>query len=88
MKNLIPLFLILAIAHPSFGKDFKLSSTDHRTEVVIRVNSGISMTANYLSEELFSVKDIYLDIEGENFREAIKHIGTEQTTSVNQLIYP
>ncbi len=88
MKNLIPLFLILSIANQSFGKDFKLSSPDQRTEVIITVNSGISMTANYLSEELFSIEDIYLDIEGENFREAIRDIGTEQTNSVNQLIYP
>ena len=88
MKNLILLFLILSIAQHSFGKDFKLRSPDHRVEVVIRINSGISMTANFLSQELFSVEDIYLDVEGENFRDAIRHIGTEQTNSKNQLIYP
>lgn len=88
MKNLIPLFLILSIAHQSFGKDFKLSSPDHRTEVIIRVNSGISMTTNYLSEKLFSVEDIYLELEGENFKDAIKRIGNEKVNSVNQLIYP
>lgn len=88
MKNLIPLFLILSIAHQSFGKEFKLSSPDLRTEVIIRVNSGISMTANFLSEELFSVEDIYLDLEGENFRDATRHIRTEQVNSKKQLIYP
>jgi alpha-glucosidase len=88
MKNLIPLFLILSIAHQSFGKDFKLSSPDLRTEVIIRVNSGISMTTNYLSEKLFSVEDIYLELEGENFKDAIKRIGNEKVNSVNQLIYP
>ena len=46
------------------------------------------MTVNFLSNELFSVEDIYLELEGENFREAIKHIGTKQTNSINQLIYP
>ncbi len=34
------------------------------------------------------MEDIYLDVEGENFRDAIRHIGTEQTNSKNQLIYP
>jgi len=88
MKNLTPLFLVLWITLPSFGKEYKLSSPDDKTEIRITINSGLSFTANYQSQRLFTVENIYLDVEGGDFKAALKNIRREHTNSVDQLIYP
>ncbi|MDX1285591.1 MAG: glycoside hydrolase family 97 catalytic domain-containing protein, partial [Draconibacterium sp.] len=88
MKYLIPFVLIILITYKSFGENFKISSPDSKTEVDITINSGISITTNYLSETLFSIENISLDIEGQKFADAIKKIKTKKSSSVDQPIYP
>ncbi|NQU54244.1 MAG: glycoside hydrolase family 97 protein [Bacteroidetes bacterium] len=88
MKKLLLITLTLFLINQSFGKDFKLLSPDKKTEVTISVDSEISITTNYQSIKLFSLDNISLDIEGENFSSGIAKIKKERTNSINQKIYP
>ncbi len=88
MKKLLLIMLTLFLINQSFGKDFKLLSPDKKTEVTISVDSEISITTNYQSMKLFSLDNISLDIEGENFSSGIAKIKKEITNSINQKIYP
>jgi len=88
MKNLITLFLFCLTALQVYGQEFTLRSPDAKTEVHLRVHSGISIRVNHQSQELFSLENIYLDVEGEDATDVFKTARKTQTNSVNQTIFP
>lgn len=88
MKNLIPLFLIFLTSYPASGKEYILSSPDRKTALHISVHNGISMRVNYQSQALFSVENMYLDVEGQHGKDAFKKVTSKQSNSVNQTIFP
>jgi alpha-glucosidase len=88
MKNLLTLFFVFWITLPILGKEFELSSPDAKTEIRIKVNSGLSLTTTYESRKLFTVENITLDLEGGDFKGVLKNIDSEDTRSVKQFIYP
>lgn len=88
MKQLLLITLGLIILNSSFAEDYKLISPDKKTEVIISLDSEISIITNYLSEELFTIDNISLDIEGHRFNSAIEKIKGVKIKSINQNIYP
>ena len=68
-----------------FSKEYKLFSPDKKTEVIIIVDSGISITTNYQSEKVFSVDNISMEIENEDFASIIEK--NKQLTSLEKRKY-
>ena len=79
---------ILLFTQVSRARNFKLNSPDNKTEVIVTVENGISIAANFQSQELFSIENIYLDVEGVDLVEAFRNIRDTKTNSVNQIIRP
>ena len=88
MKKLFLFILSTLFLNSAFCKEFKLFSPDNKTEVIINNDSGISIIVKQNTNVIFSLDNISLDIEGQNFRSAIQKIKKENTISVDQLIYP
>lgn len=82
-------FIVCTISfHPLFAEDVYLLSPDKKTEVVVSVDSTITLSSNYQSIKLFSLDDISLQIEGQNFARATKKIKNVKVNSVDKMLYP
>ncbi len=88
MKKLFAALLGILFVLPALGKEYKLFSPDKETEVVVTVNTGISIKASHHNSPLFSVDNISLDIKGKHFKTGIKQIKTESRNSVDRMIHP
>jgi alpha-glucosidase len=88
MKNLLLSVCFTWLSVISFGKEFTLLSPDKRIEVVLTMDMGMSITASYRSSELFSLENISLEIEGEDFSSGISKIRKAETNTVSRKIYP
>ena len=88
MKKLILIGVGLFLFTQTFGKEYKLYSPDKKTEVIISVDSEIAMSASNQSGILFSIDNISLDIEGEEFTTAIRKVKKDKIKEVNEIIYP
>ncbi len=88
MKNILLLIVAIALTNTLFAKTYKLLSPDKKTELVISLNPGISITAFRQSIQLFNVDNISIEIEGENFAAATDKIKKAKTNSVDKIIYP
>ena len=85
MKKLFLIITAFSFLTPSFAKEYKLFSPDKKTEVIIIVDSGISITTNYQSEKVFSVDNISMEIENEDFASIIEK--NKQLTSLEKRKY-
>jgi alpha-glucosidase len=88
MKKLFAALIGILFVLPALGKEYKIFSPDKETEVVVTVNTGISIKANHHNSQLFSVDNISLDIKGKHFKTGIEQIKTESRNSVDRMIYP
>lgn len=88
MKKTFLFIICLIFVHLSFGKDLKLASPDKKTEVVIHLTSGIKLTVANQSQMLFSVDDISLNIQKQDFASGIKKVKSVATNSVDEKLYP
>ncbi len=88
MKKYLLYIICLTIFNLSFGKDIKLVSPDNNTEVILKLGASIKLTATHQSQKLFSVEDISLNIQDQNFTSGIKKVKTIKTNSVDKKLYP
>ncbi len=63
-------------------------SPDKNIEIVLTLDSKIGIIARYQSSLLFTLEDISLDIEGEDFSSGIRKIKNSGTNSVSRKLNP
>ncbi len=88
MKNYAIVLVLLLILNPAQGKEYKLISPDKKTEVIISIDSGISLKTNYLSDEIFSLEDISLVLADIPFTTDSRSVKSAKIISVDQIIHP
>lgn len=88
MKQYIAAFLFILSMNPSFAKEYLLISPDKKTEVILRIDSNLMLKVSYLSNELFTVENISLDLAGKSFVSGIKRVKKVETNSIDRKLYP
>ena len=88
VKSLLVPFFSIILTTVSFGKDYNVSSPDRHTEVLLSVDTKISLTVQFRSYELFTLDDISLEIEGEDKLAGVSKIKKSETQFVSRKIYP
>jgi alpha-glucosidase len=88
MKNLFLFIFSTLFFSSAFCEEFKLFSPDSKTEVTINIDSEISIIAKRNAEVIFSLNNISLDVEGQDFKSSIQKIKRDKMISVDQIIYP
>lgn len=88
MKKIAFLICCFLFFIKSFGKEFKILSPDSKTEVSIVQDSGIKILVSYQKNKLFTLSDIALNMQNQNFTSAIKKIKSTNSRSVSECIIP
>lgn len=65
-----------------------LISPDKNIEVTLSIDSDLNLTVSHLSEELFSIDNISLDLAGVSFTSEIVKVKKVKTNSIDREIYP
>ncbi len=88
MKLYFAVFIFIFCTNQAFGQEYVLVSPDKKTEVILSVNSDLTIQVRYLSKDLFSVGNISLDLTGKSFASGMIKVKKVKTNSIDQKIYP
>lgn len=88
MKHFFAAFIFILSMNHTFGKEYNLTSPDKKTEVTISVEPNLRLMVRYLSEELFTVDNVSLNVEGKSFASEIKKVKKVKTNSIDRKLYP
>ena len=88
MKQLFVAFIFILSMNHSFGKEYMLISPDKKTEVTLIIDSNLRLKVRYLSEELFTIDNISLDLAEKSFASEIKKVKEVATNFVDRDLYP
>ncbi len=88
MKLIYLLLLTFLFTIQSFGKDYQLLSPDGKTEIIINLNSNLSLQVNFQSELLFNVRNIYIELDDNTKLGVNSIIDDIENSSINRIIHP
>ncbi len=85
MKHKITFLIFILAINLANAKEYVLFSPDKKTEVILSIQSDLSLRANHLSQELFRVDHISLNLADQPFVPKVK---STKTNSLKQKIHP
>ncbi|RLD35620.1 MAG: hypothetical protein DRI73_02250, partial [Bacteroidetes bacterium] len=88
MKHLITVALFILSMNLASGKEYLLISPDKKTEVNISTDTNLKIKLRYLSNELFTVDNISLNLADKSFSSEIKKIKKTKINSIKREIFP
>ena len=88
MRKLILLLLAVVNISTLYGKDYRVTSPDKKTELTLTVDKTLKLSVFKGSQELLSVDDIFIDIKDRPFYESLGKVTKVRRRAVNREIRP
>ena len=88
MKRSIIFVCCLLFFYGSFSKEYKVESPNKKIEATIKLDSQIQIKVMLQNQLLFTLNNVALNVEGQDFTAGIKKVRSANARSVNEVIIP